>query len=169
MKLDSNKLAHKIQTIEEQCFLQPWSLESIVSALQHDNFWIIVTDSGQLKDSFMNTTQECTYYRMEGYAIARYCLSESWIEILRLGISSQSRKKGFARKILSHIESLSFNGARDIKRITIELRKENHVAKNLYLNCGYKVVGKRKAYYAGKGDALIMEKFFIKKKEGDEV
>ena len=44
--------------------------------------------------------------------------------------------------------------------ISLEVNEINEPAINLYKKAGFEIVGKRKKYYDGKNDAIIMTKFF---------
>ena len=44
-------------------------------------------------------------------------------------------------------------------KISLEVNENNIEAKNLYIKNGFEIVGRRKKYYNGIDDAIIMTKF----------
>ena len=79
------------------------------------------------------------------------------LEILRLGIHPNWRKKGFAELMLDHLELLSIK--KDLNSIFLEVHFSNFPALSLYRKKGFQEVGRRKNYFqTPKGDAILLKK-----------
>ena len=79
------------------------------------------------------------------------------LEILRLGIHPNWRKKGFAELMLDHLELLSRK--KDLNSIFLEVHFSNFPALSLYRKKGFQEVGRRKNYFlTPKGDAILLKK-----------
>ena len=107
----------------------------------------------------MKQNQNRTPYH--AYVLGRYCAADAWIELLRLGVLAPFRRQGIARKMLLHIESVIASSLCKAKRIIIELREQNHSARNLYTASGYRVIASRRAYYSDNDSAVVMEKILF--------
>lgn len=78
-------------------------------------------------------------------------IGDNEAEILDIGTAKDSRKNGFAKKLVE--------GLTEFKTLFLEVDERNLAAVNLYQKLGFKVVGKRKNYYKhknGNSDALNM-------------
>ncbi|MBR5279619.1 MAG: GNAT family N-acetyltransferase, partial [Clostridia bacterium] len=65
------------------------------------------------------------------------------------------RRQGIGEQVLARIlERLGENG---VEKIFLEVRASNVAARALYSKMGFVVIGKRKGYYSGGEDAVIME------------
>ena len=76
-------------------------------------------------------------------------------------VTSEKRRQGYGFRWMNFL--MQYAQANGIKRIFLEVSKENTRAKNLYQKCGFKEIGVRKGYYKTKTgfcDAICMEKEF---------
>ena len=83
------------------------------------------------------------------------------MEILTICVASEKRRQGYGFRWMNFL--MQYAQANGIKRIFLEVSKENTSAKNLYQKCGFKEIGVRKGYYKTKTgfcDAICMEKEF---------
>ncbi len=79
------------------------------------------------------------------------------LEILRLGIHPNWRKKGFAKLMIDHLEYLSRK--KNIFSIFLEVHLSNYPAISLYREKGFREIGRRKNYFKSpKGDAVLLKK-----------
>jgi ribosomal-protein-alanine N-acetyltransferase len=79
-----------------------------------------------------------------GFALNRQVLDE--VELLLLAVAEPFRRKGVARKLIeATFQVAQQQGA---TQIHLEMR-HNNPAYNLYVNCGFTLIGRRKAYYHG--------------------
>lgn len=79
------------------------------------------------------------------------------IHITNIAIAKEFRRKGYGGKFLKFVEEKAV--VQRIKKISLEVRKSNHIAQNMYRKFGYKVIKIWRNYYREeKEDALVMEK-----------
>ncbi|MCF7924255.1 MAG: ribosomal protein S18-alanine N-acetyltransferase [Candidatus Izimaplasma sp.] len=89
-----------------------------------------------------------------GYTII--WLDEDKSQIYSLVIVPEKRNRGYAKALLSHL--FEFYKLRKIKEITLEVRKTNIKAINLYKSFGFKSISIKKNYYNDNEDALFLYK-----------
>jgi tRNA threonylcarbamoyladenosine biosynthesis protein TsaB len=94
-----------------------------------------------------------------GFALFRKAADEA--EIITIATLPKARRRGVAKSLIDHhSRSLAAEG---IASIFIEVAQSNEAAQALYRSCGFKIAGRRKAYYecpgGGREDAIIMRKF----------
>ncbi len=77
------------------------------------------------------------------------------IEIDYFFVEEAYRNKGIGKKILSYLIAIAIN--LHVINITLEVRKKNEIARNLYQKFGFREVALRKFYY-GDDDGILMEK-----------
>jgi tRNA threonylcarbamoyl adenosine modification protein YeaZ len=104
-----------------------------------------------------------TYLALEGdeplaFLLARQAAGEA--EILTIGTRPFARRRGIAKKLMSHLaHELREAG---LAQLFIEVAAENGAARALYAGQDFTVTGKRKAYYEKPGgrreDAIVMMK-----------
>ena len=131
--------ANDIFEIEEMCFPDPWSLESIKYELEENEraFYVVAEHSG----------------KVVGYAGLWWILDEGHITnvAVRPGYRNRKIAEGIITVLLEHTES------QGVLHHTLEVRRSNQPAINLYEKFGFEVCGVRKGYYQfDREDALIM-------------
>lgn len=127
-----------VAAVEAATFPTPWSRDAFQSEMKNVAARYLVAE----KDG-----------RVIGYAGAWIILDES--HITNIAVLEAERGQGIGRK-LTHglMQYLSNLGA---AYATLEVRKSNEVAQNLYKSLGFIKLGVRKRYYEDNGeDALIM-------------
>lgn len=91
-----------------------------------------------------------------GFTIFQTVLDEA--ELFQIAVSPEMRGKGFGNQLMQDLLSeLVKNG---IRTCTLEVRRSNQTAQNLYLRWGFKMIGTRKNYYRcvnGREDAFILQ------------
>ena len=95
----------------------------------------------------------------EADAVVGYLLYEAVLEdatILRVGVSSTSRRRGIASRLIH--AALEHAGGAGIERLWLEVAESNTAAIRLYRKFDFEVRGRRKGYYrtTPPQDALIM-------------
>lgn len=89
---------------------------------------------------------------LNGFILARVAADET--EILSVAISPDMRQRGLASQLLERAcHRATGEGA---VRIFLEVAAANQPARNLYEKYGFREVGRRKAYYEGGDDALVL-------------
>jgi len=79
------------------------------------------------------------------------------IHITNIAIAKEFRRKGYGGEFLKFVEEKA--AVQRIKKISLEVRKSNHIAQNMYRKFGYKVIKIWRNYYREeREDALVMEK-----------
>ena len=77
------------------------------------------------------------------------------LEIDNFFVNEDSRRKGVGKKLMSYLVCIAINN--HVVNITLEVRKSNEIARNLYKAFGFREVALRKMYY-GDEDGILMEK-----------
>ena len=127
-----------VAAVEAATFPTPWSREAFASEMKNVAARYLVAE----KDG-----------KIIGFAGAWIILDES--HITNIAVLKDERGQGVGRQ-LTHglLQYLSNLGA---AYATLEVRKSNEVAQNLYKSLGFIKLGVRKRYYEDNGeDALIM-------------
>jgi len=125
--------------IEKLCFPDPWSKDSIRYELEENEkaFYLVAEHSG----------------KVVGYMGLWWILDEGHITnvAVRPGYRNRKIAEGIIRVMLEHTIGAG------ILHHTLEVRRDNQPAINLYEKFGFQVDGVRKGYYQFDGeDALIM-------------
>ena len=131
--------AGDIYEIEQICFPDPWSLDSISYELEESPraFYVVAQHSG----------------KVVGYAGLWWVLDEG--HITNVAVRPGYRNRKIAEGILSVL--LEHTIEQGILHHTLEVRRSNEPAINLYEKFGFETCGVRKGYYRfGGEDALIM-------------
>ena len=130
--------------IEKLCFAMPWSEDSILHDVKENPAacWLILDDGEG---------------RVLAYAGMWFVLDEA--HVCNVAVHPECRRMGYGRRIFEALEQLAKDNS--MSMMTLEVRRSNLPAQNLYHACGFLDVGYRKRYYEdNKEDALIMYKEF---------
>ncbi len=127
-----------VAAVEAATFPTPWSRDAFESEMKNVAARYLVAEKAG---------------RVIGYAGAWIILDES--HITNIAVLKDERGQGIGRKLTYGLmQYLSNLGA---AYATLEVRKSNEVAQNLYKSLGFIKLGVRKRYYEDNGeDALIM-------------
>ncbi len=120
--------------IEQMCFKQPWSFESLYFDIcENDISYYIVAETDGL------TAGYCSVHLIgdEGH-------------IMNVAVRPEYRKRGIGQGLLEAMTAQT-----GLSRYTLEVRESNEAAIRLYQKLGFVIFGKRPRYY-GDEDALIM-------------
>ena len=127
--------------VEHQCFTTPWSRYSFICELSNNQFshYILARHLG----------------KVIGYAGMWIIIDET--HVTNVGVLPEYRGEGVGELLMRSLMVLAkHQGA---KKMTLEVRKSNYVAQNLYSKLGFEPVGIRRGYYLdNKEDAVIMWK-----------
>lgn len=77
------------------------------------------------------------------------------IEIDNFYVDETRRKEGIGKKLMGYLVAVAIDS--HVVNITLEVRKSNEIARNLYKKYGFREVALRKFYY-GDEDGILMEK-----------
>ena len=127
-----------VAAVEAATFPTPWSRDAFASEMKNVAARYLVAE----KEG-----------KVIGFAGAWIILDES--HITNIAVYKEERGQGIGRKLTEGLmQYLSNLGA---AYATLEVRKSNEVAQNLYVSLGFIKLGVRKRYYEDNGeDALIM-------------
>ncbi len=125
-----------VYKIESACFSHPWSKADLENQLGLDTSYFVVALDGETAVGYMGLQIFCG----EGY-------------VTNVAVLPEYRRQGIAQKlILKELEN-------EMNFITLEVRKSNAPAINLYQKMGFENVGVRPRFYtAPDEDAVIMTK-----------
>lgn len=135
-----------IMMVERLSFTIPWSKNAFIQELTENKFSLYIS---ALLDG-----------NAVGYAGMWKIFDEG--HITNIAVHPEFRKIGIGSRLLEKLINISRE--MKIEKLTLEVRKSNVAAKNLYLKYGFKEEGIRKNYYADNGeDAIIMWKYDLNK------
>ena len=99
------------------------------------------------EEEYLGILPECAFIRWRLVPVVNEA------ELLRLAVSTEARRQGHARQLLSDSEvMLASNG---ITELHLEVRVSNIAARALYESVGWRFQGIRKAYYRDGEDAAL--------------
>lgn len=90
--------------------------------------------------------------RLAGFAIMEYLDVDAHLNLL--AVRPGYRRQGLGRRLIDWLESSARTAG--IFTVKLELRVGNDAALSFYRKLGYREGGKRRQYYSGREDALIM-------------
>jgi ribosomal-protein-alanine N-acetyltransferase len=128
-----------VLALQQRCFVHPWSAELVRRELTHDWSTVLVADDadGQLV----------------GFLI--YWLVHDEVHILNIATDPQVRRRGVARTLIGR--AMKTGRERQCRLATLEVRRSNTAAIELYRAFGFRAVGVRPNYYVDEGeDAIVM-------------
>ena len=133
----------EVYKIEQSCFVDPYPREQLVYEFEENplNKIIVAEDNGKIVgfNDFMITFNSAT--------------------IIQIAVIEEYRKQGIATKLLNEMENTFPKELEDIvENVTLEVRKSNEAALNLYKKNGYEEVVVKKHYYKDGEDAIYMVK-----------
>lgn len=130
-----------VSELENECFSKPWSEASIEEELYNNNALFLVA---KLND------------RIVGYIGMHIILDEGYIT--NIAVNLASRHMGVGKSLLKYV--CDYATANNFTFVTLEVRKSNIAAINLYRQFGFKEVGTRKNFYSDpQEDAILLTKY----------
>lgn len=128
-----------ILRIENECFEEPWSRESIEEQLDNPNArYFVLIENGEVA----------------GYG-GMWCIAGEG-DIMNIGVLPEKRRKGYGEKILLSLTECMKK--ENLSCLNLEVRASNSAAISLYEKHGFYRVGLRKKYYHGREDALLLRR-----------
>lgn len=136
-----------IENIEKSSFAIPWSRKSIEQELKNRlALYIVVEDEG----------------RVIGYGGMWHVVTEG--HITNIAVHEDYRRKGIGDAIIKALIDLAEK--KEMIGLTLEVRKSNTAALELYRKNGFIMEGVRPEYYEdNREDAIIMWKYLIPEEE----
>lgn len=121
---------------------------------EFDDFWNYNILKGEIEKEdtiYIVAKKEETILGFAGFWIA-----PDDIQITNIVVKKSERKKGIGTLLFEKL--ISEAKKTDKKEIFLEVNENNCDAISLYEKCGFEKIGKRKNYYNGKENAIIMKK-----------
>jgi ribosomal-protein-alanine N-acetyltransferase len=129
--------------IEAVAVRNPWSRELLRRELSHDWSTILLVEEPLPEGGL----------RLLGFSI--FWIVHDEVHILNVATAPEQRRRGVARVALE--ATLARGRERKCTLATLEVRRSNEAALNLYKGFGFRAVGIRPNYYADEGeDAIVM-------------
>lgn len=132
----------QIAEIEAQCFSTPWSENSVTSELTNPlSLWVVALDSAVVA----------------GYVGSQSVMGEA--DMMNIAVRPAYRGQGIGTELVNQlVNRLKEN---QVYCLTLEVRRSNIQAIELYEKIGFVQIGRRPNYYCNpKEDALILRKDF---------
>lgn len=121
---------------------------------QFDEFWKPSILKSELENINSHYIVAIENDEILGFAGIIVSLDDS--EITNIVVKKDKRKKGIGSLLLERLIEMTKNLKRDT--ISLEVNERNYPAISLYESFDFKQLGRRKKYYNGKDDAIIMTK-----------
>src|SRR5947207_5663082 len=138
-----------VMVIERAAFRHPWSPELFRRELEHD--WSTILVAVEPLTSASGKGSE----RIIGFLI--YWLVHDEVHVLNVAVGPEYRRKGVARMLMAECEKRAHQASAAL--MTLEVRRSNQAALDLYREFDYRAVGVRPNYYVDEGeDAIVMVK-----------
>jgi ribosomal-protein-alanine N-acetyltransferase len=132
-----------MMAIERVAFRNPWSTELVRRELTHEWSTILLAEEEAPEGQT----------RLLGFSI--FWLVHNELHILNVATAPEHRHRGVARAVL--MATLQEARDRHCSVATLEVRRSNEPALNLYRSFGFRAVGIRPNYYVEEGeDAIVM-------------
>jgi ribosomal-protein-alanine N-acetyltransferase len=132
----------EVMRIEQLAFLHPWSADLFRREMEHDWSTILVAEEPWEGG-----------HRLLGFII--FWLVHDEIHILNVATDPAQRRRGAAKALLR--ACLAQGREKGGRMATLEVRRSNKPAIDLYASFGFRNVGIRPNYYADEGeDAIVM-------------
>jgi ribosomal protein S18 acetylase RimI-like enzyme len=97
-----------------------------------------------------------------GCALVNYRRNSTMARLYSLAVAKDFQRRGLARQLLKEAEKKAARRGCQIMRL--EVRADDDAAIRLYETSGYRLIGRRPRYYAGRIDALRFEKILASRR-----
>ena len=127
--------------VEKRCFKDPWSRESFENEMNNNDLsrYVVVEEEGQIV----------------GYGGVWIIVDEG--HVTNIAVHPDKRRRGYGKDIVRGLIDLACK--EDVYNMTLEVRKSNIAAQELYKKYGFENCGIRPKYYQdNQEDAVIMWK-----------
>ena len=136
----------QIEIIENECFVDPYKREDLIYELTANPCSTVLV--AIIDDKIVGFID--------------YMITFTSSTISQIAVTKEYRKQNIATELLLAMEKTFPNDIDDqVETITLEVRKSNLAAQNLYRKNGYIDITIKKAYYRNGEDALYMLKRLI--------
>lgn len=139
-----------VGAIERASFSDPWSVESLASALAlpHARFFVA-------EDLNVGRVGRGGAAPLLGYVVALLYGDEG--EIADLAVAPTARRRGIGGALLDRVLATAMESG--VRALYLEVRESNLAARALYQSRGFDMVGQRRGYYQRPSeDALVLRR-----------
>ena len=131
---------HRLMEIERVSFANPWGKA---------DFCYLLADRDALRLGLLHRGE------LIGYALGYFAGRD--FHLANLAVDLARRSQGWAKQLLERILRLA--AEQGASRCALEVRSANRAAQALYCKAGFRIVGRRVAYYSDPpDDAVLMER-----------
>ncbi len=129
-----------IMEVEERSFAHPWQRQSMVEELNNDvaRLKVCREPDGRRIVAFIN-----------------YWIVADELHVLNVATLPDWRRQGIALMLMEH--AMDEGRELGVSIVTLEVRRKNAAAQQLYQGMGFRQVGVRRKYYDDGEDALLFE------------
>ena len=133
----------QVLEIELHAFRSPWSRQIFLEELDREWAYLEVLRERQ-RDGVSRVVAFCNYW-----------LVRDEVHLLNIATHPDHRRHGHARALMGHV--VDFASRHRCRYVTLEARRSNQGALDLYREFGFEAVGIRPKYYAeDQEDAVVM-------------
>lgn len=144
-----------VMKLEEQAFSNPWSAELLKRELDHEWSTILLVEEVQGGGGLRPVSDPSTGEGVELVGLCIFWVVHDEVHILNVATAMHHRRRGVARTVIA--ETLARGRKRGCTLATLEVRRSNEPALQLYKGFGFRPVGVRPNYYAEeREDAIVM-------------
>jgi [ribosomal protein S18]-alanine N-acetyltransferase len=139
-----------VAAIERVSFSDPWSVESLASALSLPHGRFFVAEDGEARRAGRGGAAV-----LLGYVVALLYGVEG--EIADLAVAPAARRRGTGGVLLDRVLATAMESG--VRALYLEVRESNSAARALYRSRGFDLVGRRRGYYQHpREDALVLRR-----------
>lgn len=133
----------QVLEIEQHAFRSPWSHQIFIEELAREWAYLDVLRERD-KDGSVRIVAYCNYW-----------LVRDEVHLLNIATHPDHRRRGHGRALMTHITDFARRHA--CRYVTLEVRRSNQAAIDLYRAFHFQPVGVRKKYYVeDQEDAIVM-------------
>ncbi|MFC1548267.1 ribosomal protein S18-alanine N-acetyltransferase [Candidatus Neomarinimicrobiota bacterium] len=127
----------QLMTIEKLCYDNPWPEEAFEEEIVPGEVGLgLVAEDEGLVVGFLTGMMVVDEFHLHNIAV-----------------HPDFRGRGIGKELLESVKALCEE--HEYRRIILEVREDNEIARHLYLSMGYEAVGSRKDYYGPGQDAYL--------------
>lgn len=127
-----------VAELDKKCFPTPWSVSAYLTEVHNSSAYYVVARVNE---------------KIVGYAGMWLIMDEA--HITTIGVDPEFRGRKIGERILVHLLDEAIH--RSARRVSLEVRKSNEIAQNLYRKYLFHIVAVRKGYYTNnQEDAYVM-------------
>ncbi|HUP99553.1 MAG TPA: ribosomal protein S18-alanine N-acetyltransferase [Aeromicrobium sp.] len=127
-----------------------------IAELEHEVFGADAWNANQVAADMEPPLRHVVVAETDGVLVgyAAIAIAGDVADLLRIAVRVASRRMGVASDLLGHVERLAGQAGAD--RMMLEVAASNEGAQGFYRSRGYGEIARRRGYYAGGGDALVL-------------